>query len=409
MLFKNLFINLLLLISLSISSHGKVGSFIEPDGTGNISFPNTDEYQVLSVDLHTHSVFSDGHVWPNVRVAEAERENIDLIAITEHLEFQPHIEDIPHPDRNRSYEIALDAKNSDLLIVNGSEITRSFPPGHINAVFVKDANKLINIDRSKQDKVDEWKKTRPPSYLDKYDGDPWFNDAALAALWPIEDVLKEANRQGAFVFWNHPVWSAETDNSDVILTDMHKNLFNKKLMHGIEVVNGRWFSDEAFQIALDYNLTLLGTSDIHGLIEWDYLNQPNGHRPVTLVLAKKRTTESIKEALFAGRTVIWYKNDLIGLEKNLVPVIESTLEIVDVTFKGRTIGTVKVKNISNVRYMLRVVDGQFIEDSSNIIFIEPNDTSSFEVKYAKGKKISLEVEVLNAYIKPKIHPVITLN
>ena len=92
-----------------------------------------------------------------------------------------------------------------------------------------------------------------------------------------------------------------------------------------------------------------------------------------------------------------------------MPVIKSTLEIVDVTFKGRTIGTVKVKNISNVRYMLRVVDGQFIEDSSNIIFIEPNDTSSFEVKYAKGKKISLEVEVLNAYIKPKIHPVITLN
>ena len=36
-----------------------------------MSFPNTKEYLTISTDLHTHSVFSDGHVWPNIRVAEA--------------------------------------------------------------------------------------------------------------------------------------------------------------------------------------------------------------------------------------------------------------------------------------------------------------------------------------------------
>ena len=31
-----------------------------------MSFPDTKEYLTISTDLHTHSVFSDGHVWPNI-------------------------------------------------------------------------------------------------------------------------------------------------------------------------------------------------------------------------------------------------------------------------------------------------------------------------------------------------------
>jgi hypothetical protein len=78
---------------------------------------------------------------------------------------------LPHPDRNRAYEIELKAaKNSDLIIINGSEITRDMPPGHSNAIFLNDVNKLI---------IDD----------------------------PI-DVFQEAKRQDAFVFWNHPNWTA---------------------------------------------------------------------------------------------------------------------------------------------------------------------------------------------------------
>lgn len=44
----------------------------------------------VSTDLHIHTVFSDGNVWPTLRVEEARREGLDLIAMTEHLEYQPH-------------------------------------------------------------------------------------------------------------------------------------------------------------------------------------------------------------------------------------------------------------------------------------------------------------------------------
>ena len=398
----------ILLYSAYFYSHGTVRGFIDHEPVV-INFPDIKNYQVYTVDLHTHSVFSDGHVWPTVRVGEAEHEGIDLIAITEHLEYQPHGMDIPHPDRNRSYEIAKGSTETDLLVVNGAEITRMFPPGHINAVFIQDANKLLNIDRSKQSELDELLKDATKKFIDEYTGNEWFNDAGLAALWPIEEALLKAKEQNAFVFWNHPVWSAETDNVETIVGDLNEYLFKENLVHGIEVVNGQWFSDEAFQIGLDYNLTLLGTSDIHGLTEWDYLNQPEGHRPLTLVLATDRTEESIKEALFDGRTVIWYKNDLIGLEENLLPLLEKSLEITDITYKGRTIGNVELKNYTDVRFMLRVVDKSLIENSSNIIFVEPNESTIFELKYAKGNPISVNVEVLNAYIKPKIHPIINLS
>ena len=99
---------------------------------------------IVSADLHIHTTFSDGSVWPNIRVEEALKEGLDLISITDHLEYQPHRKDLPNPDRNRSYSIAEGAANkSKLTVIRGAEITRSMPPGHINAVFIQDANKLL--------------------------------------------------------------------------------------------------------------------------------------------------------------------------------------------------------------------------------------------------------------------------
>ena len=75
-----------LLASELIYAHGGVG--ISNDTSGRtIVFPDTEQYVTLVVDLHTHSVFSDGHVWPKIRVAEALRDGLDALAITEHLEY----------------------------------------------------------------------------------------------------------------------------------------------------------------------------------------------------------------------------------------------------------------------------------------------------------------------------------
>ena len=407
-----LLISFLAIFSVNTFAHGTVNSIDNVKDTERyIVFPDTKNYVVMSTDLHTHSVFSDGHVWPNLRVAEALRDGIDVIAITEHLELQPHKNDIPHHDRNRAYEIALDsAKNENLIVINGTEITRKFPPGHINAVFVEDANKMIFIDRSKQDKVDDFIASLPQDQIQDYIDEPWLNDAVLAAMWPIKETLLEAKKQNAFVIWNHPAWSSEEESSDKLLHDIHIDLFDKNLVHGIEVVNGIWFSDEAFQIAIDYNLTMIGTSDVHGLIDWDYLQRPNGHRSVTLVLTKDRTQTSLKEALFAGRTVIWYKNNLIGHDEYVTELIDACLSIKKAEFKGDTnVLLLEIENVSDVNFQLRVNDGKSVENNPNIFSVTPHGVTSVEIGNMMDTKINLGLDVMNAFIAPNTHPSITLS
>ena len=52
-------------------------------------FPDIENYKTLLTDFHQHTVFSDGLVWPTIRVDEAVRDGLDAISLTEHLEYQP--------------------------------------------------------------------------------------------------------------------------------------------------------------------------------------------------------------------------------------------------------------------------------------------------------------------------------
>ena len=90
--------------------------------------------------------FSDGNVWPTTRVDEAWREGLDAISITDHIEYQPHEKDVP-TNHNRSHELAAGrAKQKNILLVKGTEITRETPPGHFNALFLEDIDPLDTKD-----------------------------------------------------------------------------------------------------------------------------------------------------------------------------------------------------------------------------------------------------------------------
>ncbi len=69
-----------------------------------ISFPDVPGYVTLKCDFHSHTVFSDGRVWPTVRIDEAWRCGLDATAITDHIEYLKFKEDIP-PNLDRPYEI----------------------------------------------------------------------------------------------------------------------------------------------------------------------------------------------------------------------------------------------------------------------------------------------------------------
>ena len=334
-------------------------------GTRALHFADTDRYRTLVCDFHIHTVFSDGSVWPDIRIQEALRDSLDAVAMTEHLEYQPHADDIPHPDRNRSHELATGyAEGTDLLVVPGAEITRSMPPGHSNALFIRDANALLL-------------------------------DDSLA-------VFEEAARQGAFTFWNHPNWTAQRPDGIATLTDFHRLLIDRELLHGIEVVNDLTISKEALQIALDNDLTIMGTSDIHGLVDYQYDIAGGGHRPATLVLATERSPEAIREALFAGRTVAVFEQTLVGRREHLGPVVRACLDIPRAAYRGETaLAEVTVTNGCSTEFLLENLGDYTMQSDLGLLRVPPHGETTIEVLTGVVReRFDLRFRVLNAVTGP---------
>lgn len=400
-----------------------------------IQFPDTADYQTLVLDLHTHSVFSDGHVWPTVRVSEALRDGLDGLAITEHLEFQPHLSDIPHPDRNRAYEEALRAASGQpLKVIPGVEITRTGEPGHINAVFVSDANLLISQATAEDTLPSAEFATREEAFDFTVQQSPLFHGAhsveidgkviwrpypdpetykaimnyGLAITRDPREVLEAANEQGAFVFWNHPGF--EKLNSG--LNPFHKSATRAGLLHGIEIANGDAYYPNAHRLALKHNLALIGVSDVHELIEWDYRPEAEhnpGHRPVTLLLAEGDSLEAMREALFARRSIVWWKDLLIGRKTHLAQLLEASLSIESVT---QTPWGVQVNflNRSDAPFKLRETSGAQLTGQTGVIEIAPNGITPVTMNVG-GKKeaaVKLKFDVLNALVAPGKPAKITL-
>lgn len=344
-----------------------------PAGSRKIEFPDLPGYQTLACDFHQHTVFSDAEVWPTIRVQEAARDGIDAMAITDHLEHQPHKADVPHADRNRGFEIASAeaAKAGDVLVIRGSEVTRDLPPGHVNALFLQDANPLLR-------------------------------EHAIEAL-------EEAARQDAFLVWNHPSWIRQKPDGVAQLTDLHRDLFARGWIKGIEVVNKTEFSDEALQIGLDHNLTLMANSDIHGLIDWTYDVPGGGHRPCTLVFAKEKTAAAIKEALLARRTVVWSKNSLIGRAEWLDPLLAVSLTAKSGGYMTSgpvtsTVVALVLTNHSDADFVLRNASPYRLHDQTDTFIVKAHQTLKVGVKpIERVTELSVAFEVLNAITAPGVH------
>jgi predicted metal-dependent phosphoesterase TrpH len=316
-----------------------------------------------------------------VRPEEAWREGLDAIAITDHIEYQPHKDDIP-TNHERSFEIAK--PNGDLLdvmVIRGSEITRDMPPGHLNAIFLEAVNPI--------------------------DQTEWI------------DAARAASEQDAFIFWNHPGWTGQQKDGIARWYPEHDKLFEEKMLHGIEVVNSREYYPEAHQWCLDKKLTMLSNSDIHAPLNLDYAVWNGDHRPITLVFAKERSLEAIRDALFSQRTAVYSGNLLVGEETYLRPIFDASVRMVKtaITLKGDRGAYLQIKNWSDISY--RLVQGNTVGGVSvppslelaagktvlvNIRSLSKNrsDTQKIKINYVvenlkitpdQGMPVDFEVEV----------------
>lgn len=335
-----------------------------------IHIPDIPGYKTLKCDFHMHTVFSDGSVWPDIRVIEAWREGLDAIAITDHIEYLPHRHDM-NIDFNRPHEIAEpEARDLDITLIKGSEITRKMPPGHINAIFLTDASLL---------KQDDWK-----------------------------DAVREAKKQGAFIFWNHPGWKGHQKDGVPRWYEEHSWLLENDMLNGIEVVNYFDYYPLVHDWAIEKNITMMSNSDIHYPTGMAFEFHKGERRAITLVFAPDKSQQEIKKALFAGRTAVMFRNNLYGKEEFLEPIFQNSLEILN---KNITVApgdklVLQIRNISDLDYILDAPEKDAPYSFGKEVTLYAGRVSIINVKFSPEvdenlKEVNLEYNVKNLFTDPE--------
>jgi hypothetical protein len=309
-----------------------------------IKIPDVNGFKVLKGDFHIHTLFSDGLVMPQDRVREAVENGLDAIAITDHIEYRTFFGGNAtqlkenNNDHNIGYNFAKkEAEKNDRILIRGAEITkRKMAPGHLNALFLKDANPLAEV-------VDDWRK-----------------------------MLEVATNQGAFILWNHPGWVAPTagglaEGAPMSFTSEHEEVRRKGLLHGVEIFN----KNEYYPIVGDWcnekDLAILANSDIHPS-EWNKYGDKNPLRPITLVLAEDRTKDAIRDAFFAKRTIGWVAGMILGRPEFVQKLFNACVEI------KYDKGKLNLKNKSDISCQLQI-------DNKNHE-LKPQGNLSIEVNFS---------------------------
>ncbi|MBQ5836261.1 MAG: histidinol-phosphatase [Alistipes sp.] len=347
--------------------------------------PNIDGYNGYKADLHTHSVYSDGSVTMDERVRDSWKNGLDIIAVTEHLEYRanepqlvkwmkgyvkkgakaenwyitrykvmPDRKDL-HTDFQHPVEHAIQvAKAYDITIIPGIEITREpLVYGHFNCLFTTDNN-------------------------------------AIHAAECIQSI-RNAKAQGALIMHNHPGWRRKS----MEMLEFDRQVYAEKLIDGIEIMNGAEFYPKAITRALEHNLFMSANTDIHGASE-RVEGQPFCN--MTFIYAKDKSLASIREAIEARRTIAYSYGTIAGEESLLRKFVEASLEvrIAGVNKYGKA--QYVVKNNSSVEFMIRFEGGNpVILKGLSSAFITVHKAGQNELVvdnawYGEDKQLTIKVQ-----------------
>lgn len=285
--------------------------------------PDIPGYISLKGDFHMHTCFSDAAVWPVTRVDEADYDGLDFISITDHVEthHQHMVKDFnAKADRNTSYIMASKAaKKYGILVIHGAELTRGTRifPGHFNTHFISDANTIAEVSEA---------------HTGKYGSDEVKQEEMA-----IRAGLKEARAQNAFVTWNHPDWEMQARN-DTRWWPIHTELLENGLIQGIEIYNDYiGYDADAFHWAIEKNLTITTGTDAHKPIFQMVDYEKGDYRPMTVVFAKERSLDGIREAVDNHRTVAVCDGCVYGREDLVRQLFDACFKISDIKYSEKKV------------------------------------------------------------------------
>lgn len=359
--------------------------FNEREGRQRVEMvlPQVRGFNIYKADLHNHTIFSDGSVTPEFRIKEAWHDGLDVIAVTEHVEYRPYEgkmmnfltgyvpKDIKPANSNVIRSEATDAgilsdlnypvklyqaaaKAYGITVIPGAEITREPTViGHYNALFTKDNNTIYAKD-------------------------------------PMQSI-RNAKAQGAIIMQNHPGWRRTT----LDMMEFEEKVYAANLIDGIEIVNGGEFYPRAITRAQKNKFFMASNTDIHGSTAEDYVLGGNGHRNMTFIFAQENTLEALREALEARRTLAYSHGTLAGEESLLVDLFKASVATKVIQKAANGSKTVQLTNNSSIKYTLRF-------GNANPVILNPFTS----IRATSGKDGKLAVKVENMWCGEDAHPVV---
>ncbi len=285
-------------------------------------------YAVLRGDFHIHTPYSDGKLTPAERVREAWAYGYDVIAITDHRNFEAYAEALPV------------AKEFGLILIRGME------------TGLHEMEHLVALDFAA-----DYAPRDPHSWADA-EGGPRVH---------YREQWRRLTDAGGLVLYAHPhigfngagAWAAETGEPlDPPLRHRLREPIRwalaEGLLHGIEVRNhatdrgwgtvrdrGTLWYPMALDWADEYGLTVFANTDVHQARADD----GNAHEPqsATLLLVRERSPEGVMEALRAGRTVAHFGGMLCGRRDMVGPLVRALTQV-DFRRNPDGAGRVRIEN-----------------------------------------------------------------
>ena len=244
-----------------------------------------------------------------------------------------------------------------ITVIKGIEISRDGTTvGHYNALFTTDNNKIYHPD-------------------------------------PLTSI-RNAKAQGALVMHNHPGWRKK----NVAMTKTDKVAYKEGLIDGVEVMNESDFYPSIVDRANEYGIFMSAGSDIHSSTASEYMSV-GLRRPMTLIFAKDKSMESLKEALESRRTVAYAFGTMcgdMGLLKDLFLASVSVEIATEKTASDKTL--LWLVNRSSLPYYLSFGGNnpEYLAPFSSIILRRnPEDRE-------------IEFEVVNMFYSKDRHPIVKM-
>ena len=331
-----------------------------------IIIPQVNGFNVYKADLHTHTIYSDAQVLPKYRIREAWQDGLDIIAVTEHVEYRPNESDLVKyldkytdkkskeavnnkiiseaatkdgimVDLNTAVNISQKlAKSYGLIVIPGLEITRDANQiGHFNALFTTD-NNLI------------------------YDPDPY-------------QAILNAKAQNALVQHNHPGWRRTT----LAYSDWQKRVYEEGLVDGVEVVNGEEIYPGIVDRCVQNGYFISANTDIHQTTAMEY-RAYSQDRPMTLIFANDKSLGAVRQALEAKRTLALAFRNLWGPDQLLKDLFLACVKVELVAGRKYVL-----TNISSIPFVLQ-------QDGANRVHLDPS-TSVFMSIPKNGNSLNFAV------------------